>query len=134
MDIRSRMIEFRNERQISLSTMAKKCDISETLLSIVESGGVTVPGIAKRIGECYELSELDIEELMPICRRPHSEFYVEREDIPGFPQLPRRINKYCCYECTKREEGCHETCDKYFKASQYNAELREAEYKAKRIR
>lgn len=132
MDVRTYMINYRNDQQISLKTMANKLDISETLLAIVENGGVTVPGIAKRIGKLYKLTELQTEELMPECMRTHGPNYDPPGPLSKVPVVPKRINKYTCYECNERTDGCHETCTRYLDMAQYNEKLREAEYRAKR--
>lgn len=131
MDVRKYMIDYRNDRQISRKAMADKLDISETLLAIVENGGVTVPGIAKRIGKYYKLTELQTEELMPECRRPHSPHFNPPGPPSKVPAMPKRINKYACYECSERTDGCHETCTRYLDLARRNEELREAEYRAK---
>ena len=59
------------------------CNVSEALYSIVENGGVTLTSIAERIAEKFELTQLQMEELLPENRRPSSpkydpDKYVER--------------------------------------------------------
>ena len=75
-ELRERMIKRREKYRISRKKMALKCGCSEKLLQIIEEeDGVTRPNIAKRIGLAYGLTELEIEELMPINYRPHGGDY-----------------------------------------------------------
>lgn len=73
MDVRKKLVNFRKDWGVSMLDMAKRCSISEELLSMIESGAVTHPRIAKRIGVIYGLSELEVEELMPVIHRPHGD-------------------------------------------------------------
>ena len=71
------MIQYRKERGIDLLTMARRCEISRTLLDLLESSDsdVTCPKIAERIGKAYELDEMQIEGLMPEHHRKSSPNY-----------------------------------------------------------
>ena len=54
--------------------MHYKCGVSEMLLRMLEKGDVTHPKIAKKVGIAYELSEEEINELLPLNYRP-GEYY-----------------------------------------------------------
>ena len=80
---RQGMILHRKLKNISQSEMAEKIGISTTLLSMIESGEYTTPGIAQRIAKAYGLDESSWgyltddpwEYLVPINRRPHGDDY-----------------------------------------------------------
>ena len=55
--------------------MALVSGISETLLDLIEHGGVTHPDIAKRVVEAYGLPEACAEELIPRNYRKGEEEY-----------------------------------------------------------
>ena len=81
---RQYMIDYREKHNLSLPDMAKKCEISATLLAMLEDSDqeVTHPKIAKRIGKKYHLKKNQTESLMP-------EHY--RESSPNYdPDLYRR--------------------------------------------
>ena len=71
------MIEYRRKHKMSLRHMAEKCQISATLLSMLEKCDqeVTHPNIAERIGKQYHLSKKRTESLMPEHYRKSSPNY-----------------------------------------------------------
>lgn len=74
-DPREKIVKYREQHDISRKQLADRLGISEVLVGIIENGGVTVPGIAKRIGKLCQLTYLEIEELMPLNRRKHGGRY-----------------------------------------------------------
>lgn len=90
LDTRCKMAQFRKKHGITMKQMAKYCRISETLLGMIEEGGaVTHPNIARRIGEEYDLSVLETEDLMPSFHRIHGgdydpDRYKSPIDIPDY--------------------------------------------------
>lgn len=83
---RDHMIEFRKKNAITLRQMAKVCQCSQTLLSILEESelDVTHPNIAKRITRAYCMSDEQYLDLIPRNYRPNDpnydpEMYVERQ-------------------------------------------------------
>ncbi len=81
MTVREKMKAYRLEHGYSFERMSWKTGTSEVLLRMVESGHVTHPKIAKKIGKAYKLSKEDIYELMPENYRPGDKYepdkYVE---------------------------------------------------------
>ena len=69
------MIHSRENVGLSIAEMATALGISEGLLRIVEEGGVTHPNIALKIQKRFKLTDLQTEDLMPLCRRPHGGDY-----------------------------------------------------------
>ncbi len=59
------MKTWRENNSISLKEMALRSGISESLLDLIEHGGVTHPDIARRFVEAYGFPEECIEELIP---------------------------------------------------------------------
>lgn len=55
--------------------MSTRSGISESLLDLIESGGVTHPDIARRFVTAYEFPEDAIEELIPRNYRKGSDEY-----------------------------------------------------------
>lgn len=97
---RTYMIQFREERQIDIQSMAKKCKISRALLELLEESDqdVTHPKIAERIGRAYKLNKKQVEGLMP-------EHY--RKSSPNYnPNLYRRDEvEYSQFAVMPRYEG-----------------------------
>lgn len=60
---RTWMIEMRESRYVTLMAASNAAKASPTLLRIIEEGGVTMPEIAKRIGEAYGMSRGQIKEI-----------------------------------------------------------------------
>lgn len=91
MDAREKIIDKRTKFGITLKQVAKRIGVSEALLSMVEAGHVTHPKIARKIGQYYKLTELETEELMPKCRRPHDPAYDPTLEEPQHGELERPI-------------------------------------------
>ena len=74
---RQYMINFRNKRKLTLLGMAKKCETSAAILSMLEECDqeVTHPKIAERIGRQYKLTTEQTESLMPEHYRKSSPNY-----------------------------------------------------------
>lgn len=81
------MIARRERMGADIQTMAKKCEISKSLLELLENSesDVTHPLIAERIGKVYKLTPKQIEELMPEHHRKTSPNYnpdlYRRDDL-----------------------------------------------------
>ena len=71
MSVREKMKQWREQRGIDIRMAARGCGISARLLSMLEEGEVSAPGIVERVAAYYGLSDLEAEELLPVCRRPH---------------------------------------------------------------
>ena len=71
------MIEFRQKHNLTRKKMAVKCNISTTLLSMLEDSEyeVTHPKIAERVGRVYQLTLAQTESLMPEHYRKSSPNY-----------------------------------------------------------
>ena len=68
--IGQKMVDYRNDHNLTIGDMSRKLRISGQLLDILERGGVTHPNIVKRIQDVYEFTEDEVEMLLPKCRRP----------------------------------------------------------------
>lgn len=75
MNIREKMIKFREEHLLTIKDMADRCGVSNDIIGMVEKGEVTHPTIVAKIAEGYGLTDLEAEELMPKNRRPHGPEY-----------------------------------------------------------
>lgn len=75
MTVRERMKDWRERFGVTVGQMALRANCSTGLLIGVESGEVTHPNIAHRIGVAYGLTELETEELMPKNYRLHGGDY-----------------------------------------------------------
>lgn len=75
--MRDDMIAARRERQLSRNALAKIVECSETIIDIVENGGVTHPNIARRIGRVLGFTEAQTEQLMPPPRSPEEELALK---------------------------------------------------------
>ena len=92
------MIEYRRKHKLSLKHMAEKCQISATLLSMLEEceHEVTHPKIAERIGKYYHLTLEQTEGLMPEHYRKSSPNYDpdlyrrNKDELKQINILPRR--------------------------------------------
>ena len=69
------MVQFREERKVTIKLMARRIGVPASVLAIVEGGGVTHPNFVKRIKKGYQLTEEEEEILLPECRRPSSPKY-----------------------------------------------------------
>ena len=71
------MIDYREKHSLRLKEMAARCKISATLLSMLErcDQEYTLPKIAERIGMQYQMTEKQIEALMPDHYRKSSPNY-----------------------------------------------------------
>lgn len=83
---RDYMIAFRKKNVMTLRHMAKVCQCSETLLSMLEESesNVTHPSIAKRISRAYCMSDEQYLDLIPRNYRPNDlnydpEMFVEKD-------------------------------------------------------
>ena len=102
LNVREKMKKYREKHYITLQKMSRKTNVTVSILRIVEEGGVTHPNFVARIKAGYKLTELEAEQLLPECRRPHSpnydpDRYVYKPDITAEnPILPPRsiINDY----------------------------------------
>ena len=102
MTVREKMMDFRRNFGLSRKDMAVLSCCSEGLLAGVERGDVTHPIIAHRIGEAYGLTEIETEELMPLCKRIHGGNYepdkyvalVDRDPSPIPRSLPLTKEAY----------------------------------------
>ena len=76
MEVRQKMIDYRNEHYISLEKMAKISRVPIVVLSHVEEDGwVTHPNFVKRIKRYYKLTDEEAETLLPENRRQSSPNY-----------------------------------------------------------
>lgn len=73
--LRKYMLDFRDRNHITRKKMAKKCGISETLLAIIERGGVTTPKLAHNVAKAYRIKGIMAEYLVPEHMRPHGPDY-----------------------------------------------------------
>lgn len=71
---------------LTLRAAAKKLQISESLLDMIENGRVTHPNIAKRIQKLYKLTDEEYYQLIPENYRPGDKYeptkYVHWNDLP----------------------------------------------------
>lgn len=89
-EVREAMKNYRQWKRFSLEDMADICGISETLLQIIEDGGVTHPKIAERIKKAYKLTDIQAEQLVPEIHRPSSPNYNPdkyKEDVSNIATL-----------------------------------------------
>lgn len=86
-DPRKVIRKFREENGFTHRQAADYCGISEVLYKILENGGTTHPNIAAKIGSILGLSELQIEDLMPEHRRPHSPKYEPDKYVEHTPDF-----------------------------------------------
>ena len=100
---REKMIKWRSDMKIPLRYVSRKTGVSETLLSMVESGEVTHPKIVKKIQTFYKLTDIEAEELMPKIHRPHAPEYEPdkfRHPVDIFTEklMPKKelIEEYIC--------------------------------------
>lgn len=70
-----RMKKWREENGITLKQMSTRSGISESLLSLIEEGGVTHPDIAKIFVSAYGFPEECVEEIIPKNYRKSDEEY-----------------------------------------------------------
>lgn len=113
MTVREKMIDYRNEHYITLAKMANRLRISEELLDIIEGGGVTHPNIVERIMKEYELTSLEVNELLPTVRRPgHPDYdpnrYVVEVNPNNFGLMPKQdeIERYVVeHNCRQSRRG-----------------------------
>lgn len=70
-----KMKEYRTSHGYSVKRMSERCEISITLLKMIENGMVTHPYIAKRVAKVYGLTDEEAYELMPEIHRPNSPRY-----------------------------------------------------------
>ena len=102
MTTREKMVDYRKKRGMTIKQMHRKCGVSEHLLENIEEGYVTHPKIAEIIGKAYELTEKEIEDLVPENHRKSSDKYEpDKYVIPevytnGSFSLPR-TNEIGCY-------------------------------------
>lgn len=75
MNVREKMIKFREEHLLTIKDMADRCGVSNDIIGMVEKGEVTHPLLVAKIAEAYGLTDLEAEELMPKCRRQHDPEY-----------------------------------------------------------
>lgn len=75
MDVREKMIKWREDRNLPLSVISKNCGVSSAVLGVVERGGVTHPNFVKKIQELYKLTDDEADQLMPECHRKSSPNY-----------------------------------------------------------
>lgn len=75
MDVRAKMVKYREQKHLSLDDMADICGVSRTILGMVENGDVTHPILVERIRSGYKLKKLESEELLPENRRLHGPNY-----------------------------------------------------------
>lgn len=77
MAAREYMIAFRREHDVSIQAMAKICDVSQTLLGMLEADDqqVTHPMLAAKIGKKYRLTKAQIEGMLPENYRKSSPNY-----------------------------------------------------------
>lgn len=66
---------WRVDHGLTIAQMARQLRISETLLYIVEDGGVTHPRVAERFQKLCGLTDLEAEGLIPVHLRPHGGDY-----------------------------------------------------------
>lgn len=85
---------YRKTHDLDLKVMAKVAGVTTGLLDILESGGVTHPKLAEKVGRTYGLTPLETEELMPENHRKHSPNYdpdrYKIEPVYNDRILPRR--------------------------------------------
>ena len=99
MTAREKMIKFREDRQLDYKMLSDICGVGHDIIGMVEHGDVTHPLIVKKLQELYSLTDLEAEELLPKCRRPHDpeyepDKYVVRNDIPKNPRpLKNNVNR-----------------------------------------
>lgn len=75
MNVREKMIKFREDHLLTIKDMSDRCGISNDIIGMVEKGDVTHPFLVAKIAEAYGLTDLEAEELMPKNRRPHDPEY-----------------------------------------------------------
>lgn len=93
--IGQKMVDYRNDHNITVPQMSRKLGISGQLLDILERGGVTHPNIVKRIQKVYGFTDDEVIMLLPKNRRPgHPEFdpdhYVLQADEFMSKLLPKK--------------------------------------------
>jgi len=70
-----KMKEYRTSHGYSVKRLSERCEISTTLLKMIENGMVTHPNIAKRVAKVYGLTDEETYELMPEIHRLNSPMY-----------------------------------------------------------
>lgn len=75
MTTREKMIRWRNATGITLRQLSDRSGVSESLLSMVESGHVTHPKIVAKIQRLYRLTDEEAEVLLPENYRKSSPNY-----------------------------------------------------------
>lgn len=87
MQPRKYMIDFRRQHNISREDMAKKLQISDKLLGMIEDNDqeVTHPGIAKAIARAYKLTKAQRITMLPLNHRPGPDYGPDRYKLP--PEL-----------------------------------------------
>lgn len=93
--VRSKMIDYRINNGYLIEDMARKCATSETVISILERGGVTHPNIVWRVQREYKLTDEEANQLLPKNYRPGTPDYdpnkfVSRKDIGKRPSPGRK--------------------------------------------
>ncbi len=95
MTVGEKMVQYREERKITLKLMGRRIGVPPSVLAIAEGGGVTHPNFVKRIRKGYELTDEEAEILLPECRRPSSpkydpDHYVYEPKKLSIEALPKR--------------------------------------------
>lgn len=102
--MRDDMVQARKRLSLTRNALARIVEVNEVLIDIVENGGVTAPGIARRIGRVLGFSEEQIAQLTPPPRPPEAEMYNEgrissmarimpKKTAKAAPERPKRWRK-----------------------------------------
>ena len=107
-----KMKKWREESGITLKQMSTRSGISESLLDLIENGGVTHPDIAKRFVKAYGFPEECVEELIPRnYRKGTDEYdpdrYRRMENVDGkesFRIVHKRLSEADIYVSEQQRE------------------------------